>query len=102
MKQIKEIVESIHEELEGAEGYAKMATLYKDSDRSLSETYATIASQELSHVDSLHAQVVRLIKAQQSAGREAPASMQAVWNWEHGRMVDHVAKIKLLLEQYRK
>lgn len=102
MKQIKELAEHIRDELDGSETYAKLATLYKESDRSLAETYATMANQELSHVDALHAQAVRLIRAQQSAGREAPPSMQAVWDWEHERMTDHVAKIKMLLEQYRK
>lgn len=102
MKQIKELVENIREELEGAEHYAKLATQYRDADRSLAENYATMSAQELSHVDNLHNQAVRLIKDYRAAGNEPPASMKAVWDWEHERMVDHVAKIKILLEQYRK
>ena len=98
MKAIKTIAEDIREELDGAKHYAKLATQYKDSDRVLSEAYYNMAIQELSHVDALHSQAVRLIKVEQSAGREVPPGMQAVWDWEHSHMVDSMAKIKMLLE----
>lgn len=102
MKQIAMIVEDIHEELEGAEHYAKLATQYKDTDRILADNYATMANQELVHVDALHAQVVRLIKDYRADGNVPPAGMQPVWNWEHDKMVSHVTKIKMLLEIYKK
>lgn len=102
MKMIAEIVEDIREELDGAEHYAKKATKYKGIDERLASTYATMASQELSHVDTLHTQAVRLIQDQQATGREVPAGMQAVWDWEHEHMMDRVARIKILLDTYRK
>ena len=102
MKLIKEIVESMHEEIEGAEDYAKKAVRYKEEDRPLADAYYSMAGQELGHVDMLHAQVVRIIKAYQAAGNEPPAVMKAVWDWEHGKVMDHVAKVKVLLETYRK
>lgn len=102
MKIIKEIIEAIHEELEGAENYAKKATQYKMDDKALADNYSMMAAQELEHVDKLHAQVVRIIKAHQAAGKEVPVSMRAVWDWEHENAMDKVAKIKMLLEMYRK
>lgn len=102
MKTIKEIVEAIHEELEGAEDYAKKATQYKMDDKALADNYSMMAAQELEHVDKLHAQVVRMIKAHQATGKEVPAAMQAVWDYEHRNFMDKVAKIKMLLEMYRK
>lgn len=102
MKIIKEIVEYIHEELERAEGYAKKATQYKTDDKALADTYSMMAAQELDHVDKLHAQVVRMIKAHQATGKEVPAAMQAVWDYEHQNAMDKVVKIKMLLEMYRK
>lgn len=95
MKEIKYLVEEIKEELEGAEEYAKHALQYKWDDRTLSETLVAIATQELSHVDALHTQAVRLIKASTD---KPPAAMQAVWDWEHERMMDKTAKVKALLE----
>lgn len=101
MKIIKHIVEDMREEMEGAEHYAKLATQYKDEDRTLSDNYAKMAEAELGHVNALHDQAVRLIKDQKAAGVETPASMQAVWDWEHGKMVDTVARIKTMLNMYR-
>lgn len=102
VKKIAEIVENIRAELEGATEYAKKATQYKEPDRALSEAYASLATAELEHVDKLHAQAVRLIKEQSAAGKEAPAGMQAVWDWEHEKMVDHVARVKTMLDMYRR
>lgn len=103
MKEIKMLVEDIHEELEGAEHYAKLATQYRDTDRALADTYATMATQELSHVDALHNQAVRKIKEYRAeSGSEPPASMQAVWDWEHDKMTDHVVRVRTLLDVYNR
>ena len=102
MKIIKHLVEDIQEELEGAEHYAKLATQYKDEDRELADTYAKLAGVELDHVNALHGQVVRIIKAwKATSGKETPAAMQAVWDWEHGKMVDTESRIKTMLSMYR-
>lgn len=102
MKKIAMIVRDIKEELEGAEHYAKQATQYKDDDKSLADAYANMANQELNHVDMLHAQVVRVIQDYRAKGNTPPAAMMAVWDWEHESMVSHTAKVKMLLEMYRK
>lgn len=102
MKIIKDLVEDIEEETEGAEHYAKLATQYKTEDRELADVYAKLAAIELDLVDALHEQVVRIIKAWKvSSGKETPASMQAVWDWEHGKIVDTVARIKTMLSMYK-
>lgn len=102
MKLIAEIVGDIREELDGAEHYAKKATQYKETNSRVAENYATMAAQELTHVDNLHAQVVRLIQEEKATGKEVPVGMQAVWDWEHANMVDCVARIKILLNMYHK
>ena len=102
MKVIKCLVEDINEELEGAEHYAKLATQHKDDDRDLADVYAKLANVELEHVNALHGQVVRIIKAWNvTSGQETPAAMQAVWDWEHEKAVDTAARIKTMLEMYR-
>lgn len=101
MKVIKQLVGDIREEMEGAEHYAKLATKYKIDDRALADNYAKMAEAELGHVDSLHAQAVRLIKEQKASGVETPAAMQAVWDWEHEKMVDTVTRIKTMLNMYK-
>lgn len=99
MKDIKLLSKHIREELQDAENYAKLALRYKDDDRSLSQAFEKLANQELDHAEILHAQATRLIKDKKESGTEPPASMLAVWNWEHENMIECVAKIKLLLSE---
>ena len=97
MKEIKDIVKQIREELEAAERYAKEAAKLKDVRSTDSSTYAELARQELGHVDSLHKMAVRMIEKEKERGQQVPPAMQAVWDWEHEQMIDRVGKIKTLL-----
>ena len=54
MKEIKELVEHIHEEMEDAEDYIKLALHYKETDSRLADTYARLAQEEIGHADHLH------------------------------------------------
>ena len=91
MKKIKCLVENICEEIEDAEKYAGEAMRMKTEDLELSKVYA----------DTLHNQAVRIIKAHKATGAETPASMQAIWEWEHEKIVDKTARIKLMLEMLK-
>ena len=97
MKIIKCLAEMIHEELEDAEKYGKKALEYKDSDKRLADMFYNLSKQDLEHANMEHEQAVRLIKDQNT---EAPAAMQAVWDWEHEHMIDHSAKIRQLQAMY--
>lgn len=100
MKVIKEIVEMIEDEACGAEQYAKKAMQYKDEDKALADTFAKLAETELQHVDLLHAQVVRIIKAWQAKGNEVPPAIEAVYDYTHQKSIDHVARVKILINMY--
>jgi hypothetical protein len=97
MKEIKHYVEQIRDELEVAEEYAKIAAKLKDTDPTNSAEYAEMSRQELSHVDKLHKMAVRAIEKKRSEGIAPPPAMQAVWDWEHEKMMDRVTRIKTLL-----
>ena len=100
MKVIKELVEMIEEEACGAEQYAKKAMQYKDEDKALADTFAKLAETELQHVDLLHAQVVRIIKAWQAKGNEVPPAIEAIYGYTHNKSIDHVARVKILINMY--
>ena len=72
MKQIKCLVKDIRDEMEGAEHYAKLAVQYKDTDRTLADTYAKMSEAELGHVDLLHSQAVRSYKGTARGGLRSP------------------------------
>lgn len=95
MKDIKEIVEYIRKELDRSEEYARSAVHAREKNRSLCDTYANNARQALDTVNMLHEQGVRLIREYPN---QPPAPMQAVWEWEHERMIDSMSKIRSLLD----
>ena len=101
MQAIKCLTEFIEEELEDAEKYAKKAMHYKDSNRKLAETYSLLAEEELRHSELLHKEVVTMIEAHKATGKAAPPDMLAIWEWEHGKAVDHKTRIKTMLQMFR-
>ena len=102
MKEIKDIVKELRDELSGAKHYAERAVMLKDVDSSAANMYADMARAELGHVDKLHSFAVKLINAQKAKGVEAPEAMQAVWDWEHELMMDKTARIHTLLNMVNK
>ena len=97
MKKIKWIAEKIEEELHDAEEYARAAHHYKEADQELSRCCAALAEEELKHSDSFPVEFIRVFQEHKDSGHEAPASMQAVWDWEHDKMIDHTARIRHML-----
>lgn len=102
MRKIAEAVNYIKDELAGAEKYADEALKYKGTDKEASSMFIGLATTELSHVDSLHTYIVKLINEAKSTGREVPQGMQDVWDWEHTQMLKRYTEIKALLETARK
>lgn len=102
MKLIKELTERIEEEIDGAEEYVKEAIKLKHEHPSLAKTLYDISNQEMSHIDMLHAEVVKLIEEHRRMHGEPPAPMMAVYEYLHERHIDKVNTIKLLQAEYRK
>jgi Mn-containing catalase len=98
---IKKLSKMIKEEICDAEKYANCALKYKDEDKALAETFYTLASQELQHMELLHAQVVRLISDYKSKKGEPPVEMQAVYDYVHEEQMDDVREVKVLLSMYK-
>ena len=102
MKLIKELTERIEEEIDGAEEYAKEAIKLKLEHPSLAKTLYDISNQEMSHIDMLHAEVVKLIEEHRRMHGEPPAPMMAVYEYLHERHIEKVNTVKLLQAEYRK
>lgn len=102
MMKIAMISDFIRDEIDGAEEYAKTALEYKALDKPLADAAYTAAMQELNHVDMWHTQVARMIKEQTASGKEVPAGMMMVYEWEHKKQIDAVTRIKMMLDKYKK
>lgn len=100
MKAIITLIEEITEELNGAENYVSLALCYQDKDRALADTYLNMSKEELEHANRLHAQIVRLINEVKSTDKTIPAGMIEMYEWQHGKMLEQKAKIKVMIESY--
>ena len=87
----------ITEILDCAEMYAKEAVKHKSQYLDLSEVYARIAQDDLTHVGLLHKSVVEMIDSKKRAGVAVPESIQAVWGFEHDRVIDKESDGRRLL-----
>lgn len=96
MKEMKDLFEEIAEEIEGAEKYTKEALRLKDSDPERASMYMEMSKQELGHVEKLHHMAKRIVERYRSEGKEMPHGMETIYNWQHEKMMECVAKVKYL------
>ena len=97
MKKIQCLVKDMGYELGAGEHYAKHALRNRDEDKELGDVYARVARQELEHCELFHAQAVRLIR---EYDKEPPESMRSIWEYEHDRIMEREAMIRMKLGLY--
>lgn len=97
MRRIKELVERIDEELEGAKGYAECAIDAKASgDSKWFGRYHEMAEDELKHAGYIHDLAVAEI-SRLSAVYAPPAEMEEQWGIAHKRYIERAAWIRTML-----
>lgn len=97
MKKIKEYVEAIREEVDGAKDYAEKAVECKVKGNAMKASrYREMAEDELKHAMYLHEWAVAEIEAI-SKVYTAPVDMMEKWEREHKKYVEDVAWIKQML-----
>lgn len=97
MKLIKQYVEGIEEELEGAKDYAEKYVEAKvKGDANKANRYKEMAMDELKHCSYLHEWAVNEISAI-SKVYTPPADMQEKWDKAHIQYVEKAAWIKQML-----
>ena len=87
----------IDEEISDAMKYARCYQSFKEDDPELARTFSQLSLEELTHVDRLHAQVVRIIKKYKEENGDPPAHMQVIYDYLHERNIRKVADIRLML-----
>lgn len=106
MKEIKDIIAFIDDEIEGASEYVKYAVKMKGVDELAYQTALKLAQTEMEHVDAWHTVAVKAIEAKRAEmkakGQTVPAYMQEMWDDEHEEYVEKVTKLKYKLEMARK
>jgi hypothetical protein len=101
MKMIKEIVEMIGDELQGAEEYARNAVLLRETNPSLAKTYYDISLDEMKHVNMLHDEAKKVIDDYRKEKGQQPESMMAVYEYLHSRHIEEANEVKGYQTQYK-
>ena len=97
MRKIKELVEEIGEELDGAKGYAERYVEFKAAgDSNWSGRFKQMANDELTHASYLHDLVVAEIEKYRRV-MTVPDGMQEKWDTEHKKYVEKAAWVKQML-----
>lgn len=106
MREIKEIIAFIDDEIEGANEYIKYAVKMKGVNDLAYQTALRLAAIEMEHADSWHTVAVKAIEAKRAEmkakGQTVPAYMLEMWDDEHEEYVEKVAKLKYKLEIAKK
>lgn len=100
MKLIRKIADEISEELHSANKYATCAIKYKQEYPKLSQAYFDMAQDEITHAQTLHSNVVALIEEVRKK-ETPPEFMLQLWDEEHKKLIDKMAKVKTKLSLYR-
>ena len=101
MKVIKVLSNKITEEIQDAKAYAKLSIEYKESYPELSRTLYTLSTQEMEHMNKLHAEVTEIIRKYREQNGEPPADMMAVYEYLHNEQIEKALEVKTLQAMYK-
>lgn len=97
MKKIKDYVDHIKDEVEGAKEYAeKYVECKAKGDMQRANKYREMANDELKHATYIHEWAVAEI-AEISRVYKPPVEMQEKWEHEHKKYIEDVALVKTIL-----
>lgn len=97
MKKIKELVDLLDEELDGAKTYAEKHVEYKaDKNNKWAIKFQTMAETELEHAMAIHELVVEEINKVKEV-YTPPQDMLDKWDKEHKEYIEKVSWIKTML-----
>jgi hypothetical protein len=88
--------------MEEVEWYAEKAHHLRTEHKQLADTYIKIAEMHIDIYGMLHGRMVALITEQKEKGAHVPPEMQAIWDYEHERLIKEFAEAKFLVEEYKK
>ena len=95
---IRGIVEHIRAEVHDAHEYAEAAMRVRMDDATLANIYMELGAEEIKHAEKLHKAAVDIITKHTASGKDAPAAMRAIWDYEHKVMIEEMTEAKRMLD----
>ena len=102
MKILKELIEKANDTMEEVEWYAQKAHYLRAEHKTLADVYIKIAEMHVTIYQMLHERMVAIIEEEKKKGTTVPVAMQAIWDYEHEKLVKEFAEAKVLIEEYKK
>lgn len=102
MKVLKDLIKKADDTLDEIEWYAEKAHHLKTEHKSLADTYIKIAEAHIAIYNMLHEKMVMLIDEHRRSGAQPPATMMAIWDYEHEKLIKEFSEVKYLIEEYKK
>lgn len=102
MKILKDLIEKADDTLDEIEWYAEKAMHLRTEQRALADCYIRIAEMHVNIYGMLHERMVALIDEKKRLGLEIPTAMQAIWEYEHEKLIKEFAEAKILIDEYKK
>ena len=101
MELIKNLSDMVGDELEDAKKYAKCALKHKAENPALAKTFFDLSTDEMRHMSLLHDEIVEAIETYRKEHGEAPASMQAVYDYLHEKWIERAQEVRTYQNLYR-
>ena len=101
MKVIKCLAEKIEEELNDADAYIDLAMNWKGEEPETAALFCELSTEEMGHVDKLHADVTRLISEYRQENGEPPKEMLTLYNYLHEKHIAKAMRIKVKQGMYK-
>ena len=101
MKVIKCLVEKIEEELHDADAYIDLAMTWKNENPETADLFYELSTEEMGHVDKLHADVASLIEEYKKENGDPPKGMQSLYSWMHEKHIAEAMRIKVKQGMYK-
>ena len=95
MKIIKLLAEKIEEELNDADDYIELAIEWKGEQPETAELFYELSTEEMGHVDRLHADVTRMISEYRQRTGEPPKEMMTLYDYLHEKHIARAMRIKV-------
>ena len=101
MKIIMCLTDKIEEELHDADSYIDLAMKWKDEDTDVSDLFYDLSTEEMGHMEKLHAEVVDQIRVNREQNGEPPKGMMELYDHIHQKQMAEAMRIKVKQGMYK-